>query len=81
MGGMNGQQPEKERQRTLGRDSARELNDEALAEEIMLLGDLVLAASSVARHLTQDEVDQVLKQDPPTREPLPGAGGTRHTAG
>ena len=42
-------------------DSTRELNDEALSEEITLLGELVLAASSVSRQLTQAEVDQVLE--------------------
>ena len=41
-------------------ESARELKDEALSGEIRLLGELVLAASSVTRHLTQAEVDQVL---------------------
>jgi hypothetical protein len=40
---------------------ARELHDAPLSEEIKLLGDLVLAASGVARHLTQDEVDQILR--------------------
>lgn len=39
---------------------ARELDDDILAEEIKLLGELVLAASGVRRHLTQDEVDQLL---------------------
>ena len=43
--------------------SSRELNDDVLSEEIRLLGELVLAASSVTRHLTQDEVDQVLEQE------------------
>jgi hypothetical protein len=42
-------------------DSCRELNDDVLSEEIRLLGELVLAASGVRRHLTQDEVDQVLE--------------------
>ncbi len=42
-------------------DSAPELNDHALAEEITLLGELVLAASSVTRHLTSAEVDHVLE--------------------
>lgn len=55
-------------------DSHRELNDETLADEIRLLGDLVLAASRVTRHLTQVEVDQILKQDPPMSEPLPTTG-------
>ena len=39
---------------------ARELDDDILAEEIKLLGELVLAASGVSRHLTQNEVDQLL---------------------
>ena len=42
-------------------DSARDLSDDALAAEITLLGDLVLAASSMTRPLTQAEVDQILK--------------------
>jgi len=50
-----------ERLRTMTSDSAPELNDPALAEEITLLGELVLAASSVTRHLTESEVDQVLE--------------------
>lgn len=55
-------------------DPKRELNDEILADEIRLLGDLVLAASGVTRHLTQTEIDQVLNQGPPAREPLPATG-------
>lgn len=54
-------------------DSYRELNDETLDDEIRLLGDLVLAASRVTRHLTQVEVDQILNLDPPIGEPLPAA--------
>lgn len=54
-------------------DSNRELNDETLADEIRLLGDLVLAASRVTRHLTQVEVDQILKVEPPNGKPLPAA--------
>jgi len=42
-------------------DSAQELHDDALAGEIKLLVDLVLAASSMPRHLTPAEVDQVLE--------------------
>ena len=42
-------------------ESARMLTDDALSEEIRLLGELVLAASSVTRQLTQAEVDQVLE--------------------
>ena len=39
---------------------ARELDDEVLCQEITLLADVVLAASSVTRPLTEDEVDQIL---------------------
>jgi len=39
---------------------ARELDDELLCEEIKLLSDLVLAATGVTQHLTQDEADQIL---------------------
>ena len=55
-------------------DSDPELNDQVLADEIRLLGDLVLAASQVTRHLTQVEVDQVLNLGPPVPEPLPATG-------
>ncbi len=44
----------------MDRDFACELHDEELSEEIRLLGDLVVAASKVTGHLTQDEVDQIL---------------------
>lgn len=57
---------------------ADELTDGPLSQEIRLLGDLVLAASRVARHLTQDEVDQVLEldgRDPGARRELPPVGG------
>lgn len=40
--------------------SRRELDDEVLSQEIRLLGDLVLAASSATQHLTEDEVDELL---------------------
>ena len=38
----------------------RELDDEVLSQEITLLGEVVIAASRVTQHLTQDEVDQIL---------------------
>jgi hypothetical protein len=44
-------------------ESSRELSDETLAEEIALLGVLILAVSGVTRHLTHAEVDQVLELD------------------
>ena len=37
-----------------------ELNDDALADDIDLLADVVVAATGVACALTQDEVDQAL---------------------
>ena len=45
----------------LGSHFGRELDDEVLSQEIKLLGELVLAASSVTQHLTEDEVDQILR--------------------
>jgi hypothetical protein len=50
-------------------ESAGELHDGALSEEIRLLGALVLAASSTTRHLTPDEVDEVLELAIAGREP------------
>jgi hypothetical protein len=47
--------------------SAPDLTDSALAAEIELLGELVLAASRAPGRLTQDEVDQVLKLAPTTQ--------------
>ena len=49
----------------LDREFACELHDEELFEEIRLLGDLVLAASKVTGHLTEDEVDQILMRPRP----------------
>jgi len=55
-------------------DSNSDLNDKTLADEIRLLGDLMLAASRFTRHLTQGEVDRVLNLDPPVSEPPPTNG-------
>jgi hypothetical protein len=41
-------------------DSADELTDDALADDIGLFADVVVAASAVERALTQGEVDQAL---------------------
>lgn len=43
---------------------AGELNDDALAQEIDLLSDLVLAAGGVDRALTEPEVDLALGLHP-----------------
>ena len=47
-----------------------ELLDVALADEIELVSDLVVAASTTARHFTPDEVDALLGIPP-----VPGAAG------
>jgi len=60
MEGQADRTPEKG-QRTLDPHCAHELDDEVLSQEITLLGDLVLAASSATQHLTTDEVDQILE--------------------
>jgi hypothetical protein len=44
----------------MGSDSSDELKDDVLQAEIQLLGQLVLAASGMTRHLTPEEVDQLL---------------------
>ena len=41
-------------------ERANDLVDGALADEIELVSDLVVAASAVARHFTPDEVDALL---------------------
>jgi len=55
-------------------ESKPELNDKTLADEILLWGDLMLAASRVTRHLTQLEVDRVLNLGPPVSEQSPASG-------
>jgi hypothetical protein len=39
---------------------SRELNDDALDEELRLLEQLLLAAAGRTRHLTEEEVDRLL---------------------
>ena len=71
-----GRPPQKGRR--VDSSSADELTDEPLSQEIRLLGDLVLAASRVARHLTQDEVDQLLElngRGPGAHQARPPVGG------
>jgi hypothetical protein len=45
-------------------NSGDELNDDALADDIDLLADVVVAATAVDCALTQDEVDQALGLGP-----------------
>ncbi len=45
-----------------------ELKDTALHEEIELVGDLVVAATSKGDRLTQPEIDRVLGVDPDPAE-------------
>ena len=61
-------------------DSNPELTGQPLAVEIRLLGDLVLAASQMTRHLTQAELDQVLTSGSPVLELL-AATGCRRSVG
>jgi hypothetical protein len=49
--------------------SAGELDDEPLSQEIRLLGELVVAASVLTRHLTREEVDRALGLSGPIPEP------------
>ena len=61
-------------------ESTEDLHDAALFHEIRLLGALVLAASDVTRHLTTNEVDEVLEAgDPLSALPLddPRSGPVR----
>lgn len=57
-----------------------DLHDEQLWQEIRLLGDLVLAASVLTRHLTQDEVDQVLEKHEASSEALCQPDPSAHRA-
>jgi hypothetical protein len=49
-----------DRGNVMSSDSSDELKDDVLHAEIQLLGQLVLAVSAVTRHLTPEEVDQLL---------------------
>jgi hypothetical protein len=50
-----------------------EVEDRALAEEIVLLGELMAAAAGQDHHLSQEHVDEVLGlgPQPPRREEPP----------
>lgn len=58
-----------------------DLHDEQLSQEIRLLGDFVLAASMLTRHLTQDEVDQILEQNHAPGDHFRAPDGAHRTAG
>ncbi|GAB3442959.1 hypothetical protein GCM10027517_20750 [Phycicoccus ginsengisoli] len=45
------------------------VEDRALAEEIVLLGELMAAAAQEEQHLTQEQVDEVLGLAPGSRDP------------
>jgi hypothetical protein len=62
------------------------LEDDELLDEVELTASLMVAANRADRHLTQDEIDQVLgldeqfpSQRPGTRWPDPGARATAST--
>lgn len=46
--------------RVTGAPRHDDLVDEELQQEILLVGELVVAAGSSERHLSEDEIDQVL---------------------
>jgi hypothetical protein len=54
-------------------EQSGDLRDVALADEIELVSDLVVAASSSPRHFTTDEVDQLLGV---SQEPATGSAST-----
>ncbi len=54
---------------TDGGPPENELEDTALHEEIELVGDLLVAATSKGDRLTQPEIDRVLGVDPEPAEP------------
>jgi hypothetical protein len=61
-----------------------DLLDVALADEIELVSDLVVAASSSPRHFTPEEVDALLGisgEQTPTGRPFHGPGRTRAGSG
>lgn len=51
---------------TMDRPGGGELTDDALQNEIELVGELVVAASSSERALTDDEIDEALGIKPGT---------------
>lgn len=56
--------PSKEGSKAVGSlDPAGDLTDDVLGEGLRLLGELILAASCVPRHLTPEEVDESLGVD------------------
>ena len=56
-------------------DRANDLVDGDLADEIELVSDLVVAASTSARHFTPDEVDALLGIDTDTEDSGPAPSG------
>ncbi|WP_353507599.1 hypothetical protein [Intrasporangium sp.] len=56
-------------------DRTNDLVDGDLADEIELVSDLVVAASTSARHFTPDEVDALLGIDTVTEDSGPAPSG------
>ena len=54
-----------------------ELTDDALQDEIELVGDLVVAASASSRALTDEEIDRVLGVRPGHKLPREHTAGER----
>lgn len=57
-------------------DATNELVDGALADEIELVSDLVVAASTSPRHFTPEEVDALLGIRTEQPDPITGADAT-----
>jgi hypothetical protein len=59
-GQMGGEDPHGDAQHGPSSATAGELHDTALHEEIELVGQLVVAATTTPHRLSQDEIDKVL---------------------
>lgn len=57
-------------------DPAKRLVDEPLAEEIELLGELVIAAAEAERVMTEPEIDEALGVSPDAEDPPPASSAT-----
>ena len=55
-----------------------DLTDDALQNEIELVGDLVVAASAIERPLTEDEIDEALGIERGLQESSEDAQGVTH---
>jgi len=61
-------------------DAGGDLTDDALQDEIELVGDLVVAASANERPMTDEEIDRALGIDRGHQVAPPEAGASGHRA-